>query len=185
MGAIHRRHVLAVLLVTGALAGWSSRRLAIALPWRFPPLTDLSVTDHYLTDLGAIMLGSHRLAGDLAYIQFLQYYGVPEGEEEEEEGKFHDFAAGVYPRLRELATRYLRLDPYFTTPVLEAAGALAFNQKRVDESLALLREAITRNPEFFRYHLYVSAILYKQQGKDEAMVGLLEEGMKYSDCPTA
>jgi len=206
------RPALFLLAVFALLIGWADDRLAKAMTWRFPAVNELTVTEHYLTDVGCLLIGARRLAADVAYVQFLQYYGGSEHAEEEDEEhaghdhgpdgvhhdgpppamgmedyfkrqREHDMSRGVYPRLLELSTRVLRLDPYFNGVILEAAGALAFNQKRIDESLGLLREAIVRDPSFFRYHLYVSAILYKQKGNDPGMIALLMEAIKYPDCP--
>ena len=177
---------LAVLVLSAAVIGFTERRLSDGMGWHYPPLNDLLVTEHYLTDVGALLMGSHRLAADVAYIDFLQYYGTPGSAEEELRppmpGEQRDLSS-KYPRLLELATRILRLDPFFSTAVLEAAGALAYNHNRVDQALTLLREAIERAPNFYRYHLYISAILYKQKGNDQATIGLLMEAIKYPDCP--
>lgn len=179
------RGALLALAVCAAVVFWSGRRLAAGVAWPYPPVTELVVTEHYAGDLGALLAGARRLAGDIAYIQFLQYYGVPETVEDEsaDPDHFHDISEGKYPRLKELATRMLRLDPYFSGPILEAAGALAFNQRRVDESTALLNEAIERNPHYFRYHLYLAAILFRQNNNDAGMIETLLEAIKYPDCP--
>lgn len=211
----YSRPAIAILVVCAIVAGWTDRRLSAAMPWRYPAVNELVVTEHYLTDIGALLIGARRLAADIAYIQFLQYYGFsgnagtgeaakgrPDGDHSHDGHdhgddhdtdpgplsqvqrlRQHDMSAGLYIRLQELATRILRLDPYFNAVILEAAGALAFNQKRTDEALHLLREAIIRDPSFYRYHLYVSAILYKEKGDDAGMVGLLMEAIKYPDCP--
>lgn len=191
------RHAFFLLAILAALVAWTSNRLSAAMTWRYPPVNELVVTEHYLTDIGALLLGAHRLAADIAYVQLLQYYGVREGHsahghdhDHEDDGHpsrphpfRHDYAGGNYPRLKELSTRILRLDPYFNQVILEAAGALAFNQKRTDEALAYLREAIQRDPTFYRYHLYVGAILYKSEGKDAELIDLLLEAIKFPDCP--
>lgn len=178
---------VSVLLVSFGLVLATGHRLSMGLGWHYPPVNDLVVTEHYLTDVGALLMGSHRLAADVAYIDFLQYYGEPGSVEEEmsppEPGEQRHLEQ-KYPRLLELATRILRLDPYFSTAILEAAGALAYNHQRVDQALQLLREAIERDPNYYRYHLYVSAILYKDKGNDQATIALLLEAIKYPDCPT-
>jgi tetratricopeptide (TPR) repeat protein len=184
---VRLRGPLLVLVLCGAVVFWSNRRLSAGLAWPYPPLTDLVVTEHYAEDIGIILAGARSLAGDISYIQLLQYYGVPENAEaekhEEETGEFHDIAEGRYPRLLELGTRLLRLDPYFNGPILETAGALAFNQKRVDEATKLLHDGIKLNPHFFRYHLYLAAILFKANGNDEGLIKTLLEAIKYPDCP--
>ena len=164
---------------------WTDRRLSRALSWRYPPVNELVVTENYIRDLGALLFGAHRLAADVAYVDFLQYYGTGDLEEDigpASQQRRAELKSG-HPRLLELGTRILRLDPYFNAAILEAAGSIAFNQMRVDEALTLLREAIERDPSFFRYHLYVSAILYKEKGNVPGLINLLLEAIKYPDCP--
>jgi tetratricopeptide (TPR) repeat protein len=176
--------VVSVLVVAGAQ--W---RVEAFFERRYPPVNELIVTDQYTTDLSSLVLGSHRLAADIAYVQLLQYYGVEEPEEEHQEDEhsnkphFHDMASGKFPLLQQFGFRILRLDPFFNAAILEVAGALAFNQKRIDESLELLEEAIGRDPDYFRYRLYVGAIVYKNKGQDSKMIALLDEAIKYPDCP--
>jgi tetratricopeptide (TPR) repeat protein len=148
----------------------------------------LVVTENYTTDLSLIFMGAHRLAGDMAYIQFLQYYGVRQhshdDEEEKEESDVHDEASmGVYPRLFEFGQRILGLDPFFNAAVLDVAGSLAFNQKRTAEALKLLQDAAKLDPSFYRYRLYMAAILYRDEGKDDRLIDALAEAIKYPDCP--
>ena len=190
------------LLLTGGVAGVAQARLNRLFRWVYPPVTEMVVTEHYLTDLGAFFLGSHRVAADLAYIQLLQYYGSPESRGAEARGDednhdphdghdhtHHDhadpfaFGGGDYPRLGELGRRLLRLDPFFHAAILEIGGALAYNLRKPDEALDYLREAIERDPGFHRYRLYVAAILFKEAGEEKKMIGVLEEAIKYPDCP--
>ncbi len=170
------------------LTGVAQHQIEKTWEWRFPALTSLVVTEHYTQDLSATFLGTRRLAGDLAYIQFLQYYGVPEGEEEGHEESpghehHHSYEGGVYSRAYEFGQRLVRLNPFFNGPVLEMAGALAFNLKRPKEGLALLAEAIRLDPAFYRYRVYVAAILYKNNNRDDRLIDMLEEAMRYPDCP--
>ena len=164
--------------------------------WRYPPLNELVVTNYYTQDLGVLLLGSHRLAADIAYIQLLQYYGEEKGNDDSEENEPHyeirpdgtkyyldETMVGVFPLLKELGTRYMRLDPFFNQAILEVAGSLAFNQRRIDESLEFLKEAIQRDPSFYRYHLYMAAILYKNTGQDAKLIEVLERAVKDRDCP--
>ncbi len=180
------RTALAFFVVCASLVAWSERRLS-AQPWPYPPVTSVAVTENYLGDIGALLLGAHRIAGDIAYIQFLQYYGVSENENAEEEaeaaGKRFDLSEGRYPLLLDFAMRLVHLDPYFNGPVLEASGALAFNQHRPHEAKALLTEGIKLDPSFYRYHLYLTSILFKESGDDAGLIGLLLEAIKYPDCP--
>jgi len=178
-----RRGALAALVVCAAVVFWTNRRLSAALPWRYPVLTDLVMTENYAGDLGALLLGAHRLAADIAYIQLLQYYGVSEHGHSHDDGGFHDISEGKYPELKTLSTRIMRLDPFFNGPILESAGALAFNQDRPDEAMLLLQEGIQRDPQFFRYHLYLTAILFREKGNDAGLIELLLQAIKTPDCP--
>jgi hypothetical protein len=186
-----RRALLVLLALAVGLIVWSKRQVEATWQWKFPPVTQMVVTENYMSDLGALLLGARRLAGDLAYIQFLQYYGTrahtqdhETEEEHEEEGHVHGgWDGGDYPRVREFGTRLIRLDPYFNKPILEMAGALAFNLRAVDSALALLRDGIVHDPSFHRYRLYVAAILYKNDRKDKELIELLKEAIQYPDCP--
>src|SRR5689334_11674124 len=85
--------------------------------WPYPKLTDLVATENYMSDLGALFLGAHRVAGDLCYIQFLQYYGTPseltEKEQAELEAKHLEHEGGHYPKIKEFGLRLIHLDPFF------------------------------------------------------------------------
>ncbi|MFN0117824.1 MAG: tetratricopeptide repeat protein [Elusimicrobiota bacterium] len=172
------------------LVGISQYFLSSHENWKYPHLRELVLTEYYSSDMGFVSLGARRLAADVGYIQFLQYYGVRENENKDlvtkidEQGNRTDFTMrGKYPRLYELGLRYLRLDPFFNHVILEAGGALAFNQSRSEEALSYLREAIVRDPTFWRYHLYATAILYKNSGEDEKLISILENTTKYPDSP--
>ena len=52
-----------------------------------------------------------------------------------------------------------------------------------DKRLELLKEASQRNMSFYRYHIYIGAILFKNKKDDAALVRLLEEAIQYPDCP--
>lgn len=189
------RSALAALVVFSALIALSSSRLSARLTHPYPALTELVYNQNYPGDLGALMLGSRRSAGNVAYIQFLQYYGTRENarpgakdNHAHHEGHSHAEAFSpsdgtTYPYLWEHATRILRLDPYFHGAMLEAAGALAFNERRIGQSLELLKEAIRRDPTFYRYHLYATAILYREKGDDTALIDQLLQAIQTPDCP--
>lgn len=191
------RSVWLWLLTSAALVAVAGSRLDARLPWRYPLPNEITRSEHMGEDLGWLSLGSHRMAADMAYIQLLQYYGKPEEHEGHEDGDdhashkvevspgvyIHDAAAGIYPLLKEKALRVLYLDPFFNGAIIELGGALAFNQKRTDEALDYLRQAIRLDPSFYRYHLYVSAILYKQKGDDKGLLDMLLKTAKTADCP--
>jgi len=170
--------------------------------WQYPRLTQLVPTPHFATDLALLSQGSHRLAADITYIQLLQYYGVPEQSHSHDDHEHHDhehqnhkgrkettsgfsnhLGDGIYSQLLTYGKRILRLDPFFNGAILEVAGALAFNIQRTEEARELLREAIERDPTFYRYRLYVAAILFRQEGQDRKLLSVLEEAIQYSDCP--
>src|SRR5438094_899633 len=59
-------------------------RLQALLVRQFPPLTSIPVTEYYAQDVASTMLGTRRAGADLAYIQWLQYYGTTSAEEDDE-----------------------------------------------------------------------------------------------------
>jgi len=132
-------------------------------------------------DLGGVLIGMRRLTADIAWISVLQYYG---SHEHHEEGHSHDFAGGEYPALKKMILRVTRLDPSFQYAYLYGAGALTFGTDRPEEAMELLREGIFYNPTYWRFRLYVGAILYKKQGQFGNMIALLEDAIRYPDCPT-
>src|ERR1700690_993130 len=114
------RSIVVCLLISVLIVGIAKWRVDAFFEWRYPPLNELVVTDQYTTDLGSLFLGAHRLAADIAYVQFLQYYGVhdPEGEDriQQSGGKeyhIHDMTAGKFSSLKQFGTRITRLDPFF------------------------------------------------------------------------
>ncbi|MDI6757257.1 MAG: hypothetical protein QME32_04465, partial [Endomicrobiia bacterium] len=83
----------------------------------------------------------------------------------------------------DMTLRVVRLDPHFKYAYLFSGGALAWNYGRTDEALAILREGIQNNPDYWQFHLYISAILYKQDLKNDEMLSLLEMAIKEKDAP--
>lgn len=133
-------------------------------------------------DLTMLLFGARRLASDIAWISVLQYYGTHESEENEDHP--HDFGGGKYNSLKRLVLRVIRLDPSNHYATLYGAGALAFNLNRPEEAIYLLEEGISKFPQYWKYQLYLGAILYKQKGKFESMLHLLEDAVKDPECPT-
>lgn len=88
-----------------------------------------------------------------------------------------------HPDVYNMALRVIRMDPHFKYAYLFAGGALAWNYERVDEALAILREGISHNPDYWQFHLYVSAIIYKQNLKDDEMLALLEQAIRDRNAP--
>lgn len=145
--------------------------------------------------VGLMSLGMRRLAADLAFIRLLMYYGSPEqhqGLEHEEHGPDDGHAhapveagrerehLGILPR----TLRILDLDPYFSYATIYSAGALAFNLRRPDEALAVLRHAIARDPRNWKYHAYVAAVGFSQKGDVDAAREQLEPIARDPECPT-
>jgi len=143
-------------------------------------------TSYGLLDLSGIILGMRRMAADIAWIQLMQYYGTPETDESGKEIDFHgeDYGGGKYYEVLSLTQRVIRLDPYFHYAYLYSAGALAWNLNRPEEAISLLKEGISNDPKYWRFRLYLGAIIYLQLKKFDKMVILLEEAVKYPDCPS-
>jgi tetratricopeptide (TPR) repeat protein len=186
--------IFLLAMASAALVVAASVHMADFPKSRMVSLDELVVNENIVQDIGAISLGARRVGANLAYIQLLQYYGVGLFHHpKDDEGDGHAQARYPrikqveidlnFPRLQEFGFRIIRLHPRFNAAVLEVAGALAFNQHRTDEALELLREAITRDPVFFRYHLYTAAILYKFDNDDDKLIEKLDEAVQYPDCP--
>jgi tetratricopeptide (TPR) repeat protein len=141
-------------------------------------------SDGGFRDLAGPLFGLRRLTADLAWISILQYYGAHERSEQEDGHAHHDFGGGEYPALQKMTLRVLRLDPSMHYAALYGAGALAFNLNRPDQALEILQEAVASDPTYWKYRLYVGAIVYKQKGKFDDMIGLLEDAARFPDCPT-
>ena len=128
------------------------------------------------------LLGLRRLSSDLAWIRLLQYYGTLEREEEHiHHGDYCD--RGEYENLLPMCQDVVRLDPYFDYAYLFGGGSLAFNHERYDEAIELLREGIKNNPKFWKFRLYIAAIVYTRTKEFDKVVPLLEEAIRYRDCP--
>ncbi|MBI2916014.1 MAG: hypothetical protein HYY07_04065 [Elusimicrobia bacterium] len=136
-------------------------------------------------DFAGLLFGLRRLTADVAWLSVLQYYGsrekVHEGGEKEHH---HDYAGGDYPALKKMVLRVIRLDPSLTYAYLYGAGALAFNLNRSQEAVEILEEGIQSQPKYWRFQLYLGAILYKQRGQFDSMIRLLENAVTAPDCPT-
>lgn len=154
----------------------------------FTEILNISVnkkTSYGLLDLSGIIFGMRRMAADIAWIQLMQYYGTLETDESGKEIDFHgeDYGGGKYHEVLNLTQRVIRLDPYFHYAYLYSAGALAWNLNRPEEGIILLHEGIRNDPKYWRFRLYLGAVIYQQLGKFEKMLFLLEETKKYPDCP--
>jgi len=174
------------------------------LSWKYPPPQQLIANEFFLNDLGFLLFGARRAAADMGYIQFLQYYGSgnlsntinkpinfspvnlarsPFSTKVFDDPYLAESAVGPFPRLLEIFMRIMRLDPFFNSAMLEGGSVLAFNHERFDQSLSLLKEALAWDPGFHRYRLYIAAILYKIQKRDDKLADLLFQAIQYPDCP--
>ncbi|PKL91586.1 MAG: hypothetical protein CVV21_06060 [Candidatus Goldiibacteriota bacterium HGW-Goldbacteria-1] len=121
--------------------------------------------------LGAAGFGVRSLAGDVEYINFLQYYG--------------DRSQNVN-RHKNLVT-YIDditdVDPYFSFAYTYGSSILAFNLNRVDEALKVIRKGLDFNPKIWQLRLYLGAILYKQENKESEYIKLLEDALRFEDHP--
>jgi len=135
-------------------------------------------------DFIGLLFGARRLTADIAWLSVLQYYGSHEKDQGGEESHSHEFGGGEYDALKKMVLRVVRLDPSLYYATLYGAGALAFNLNRPNEAMEILEEGIKQNPFYWRFQLYVGAIIYKQKGQLDNMVHLLENAIRYPDCPT-
>jgi hypothetical protein len=92
-----------------------------------------------------------------------------------------------YADLKTHICRITNLDPFFSYAYQYGGAALAWNLKRPDEAIELLKNAIAsmdkyrdKVPEqemyhpFWQYQLYISAIIYKQSGDFVRMASVLQ-----------
>src|SRR5688500_7232149 len=105
------RHQLIAAAVFLAIVAGARARVHALLQWRYPAMTGLVATEHYAQDVGTLLVGAHRVAANMSYMQWLQYYGLRqdeveehahEGESAEEHAAHRELEGGVYPRLFEL-----------------------------------------------------------------------------------
>lgn len=154
---------IAALLV-GAWAcqslGLAARQSLNPLPFAFQRRPPAGLQPASL--LGALS-ETRREAADWVYIDFLQYYGDM------------DQAFGPrWPRIKSMADEVLWLDPQFRFAVCYMAGALGWNNLRVDEAFDLLTEASRLDPTYTRYRLYLAGLAYKKMHDDRRAVMVLE-----------
>lgn len=138
----------------------------------------------------------------IATIRFLT--GIKEKQQKESEVGGHehghmdapyDIEAGVYPQLLSHCYRVVKLDPFFFHVYLFGSGALAWNLNRTDEAIQFLKYGIdtmeaykmnvTKDVQqpYWQMNLYMAAIVYRNMGKTDEMVSLLEVAVKQPSCP--
>lgn len=145
--------------------------------------------------VGLMSLGMRRLAADLAFIRLLMYYGSASEPAEDDHGAAHGPGDGhghgagsgrerEHLELLPRTQRILDLDPYFEYATLYSAGALAFNQRRPQEALTVLRHATARDPRNWKYHAQVAAVGFTQKGDLSSASRQLEPIVEDPACPT-
>jgi tetratricopeptide (TPR) repeat protein len=192
----HSRRLFFIAALICATAGFSIK-INQTFPFPFPPFNQLifDISDEFsdqvsykrplgseggFRDFAGLLFGSRRLTADIGWISLLQYYGMHERGEE----SYSALGKGKYPSLKKMVFRVTRLDPTFHYAYLYGAGSLAFNLNRPEEALDILKEGIENSPTYWRFRLYVGAIVYKQKGRFDDMIALLEDATRYPDCPT-
>lgn len=181
---------LAAAAVAGILGAneLASRSFHAPLP---PPDSIRLAHADAVEGVGLMSLGMRRLAADLAFIRLLMYYGSAPEEAERADGAGHGPGDGHgHGREREhlellpRTQRILDLDPFFEYATLYSAGALAFNLRRPEEALAVLRHATARDPRNWKYHAQVAAVGFTQKGDIESARRQLEPIVEDPACPT-
>lgn len=166
------------MLAAGALlvAAACSVAMEARRPWDAPSLAELEPTPFVFRDAVMAAGGLRAAAADLAWVQLLQYMAGNLPEFADRPGRRHD-------RVLALSRRVFLLDTSFRRAVLYGASVLGWFEEvgRPEEAAALLREAIARRPDEPLFKLYLAALAFKQQGRDEQMVALLERSF---DDPT-
>ena len=136
-------------------------------------------------DFAGLLAGARRLTADVAWISVLQYFGSHErGEHSVEDKQTESEHEGGYPALKKMVLRVTRLDPTFHYAYLYGSSALGWGLNRPDEAIEILVEGIHYNPTYWRLRLYVGALIFKQKGQMGEMLGLLEDAIRFPDCPT-
>jgi tetratricopeptide (TPR) repeat protein len=150
------------------------------------PLTPLRFTpmpQYAMTDITMACAGVRRLGAGLAWVQLLQYYG----DSDNGPSRYKDFL--------QYCWRIFYFDPFASYAYLTGSAGLAFNMGRPEEALQLLEYGIkvtdeyganmTSDPRqsFWQYHLYISAIIYKQKGDFGNMITMLVKAAQQPNCP--
>jgi tetratricopeptide (TPR) repeat protein len=186
--AAPKRWLLAALCCCAVLNALSMR----VRPVRWGLAQGLS-SESALETSGLVSLGMRRLAADLGLVRMLIYYGGPEGGPEDEEAQLHArydpdhpelaWGGGRYSGLGTRALRILDADPSFSYAALFAAGALAFNLNRPDDSLRVLDYALSRDPHNLQFQAYVAAVGFHRHGDAQGVINRLEPVLGAADCP--
>lgn len=155
-----------------------------------PPLQRPPVERYASLDAANLIAGTRRFGADLAFIQLLHLVSGPledaEMKESHPDEHGHDHAAAS-PGIGEIVSYGLRpvnLDPYFHYAYLFGSGMLAFYLNEYPAALDILKRGIDADPTYWRFRLYAGAIGYRSANEMDKAIPLLEEAVKYPDCPT-
>jgi tetratricopeptide (TPR) repeat protein len=118
-----------------------------------------------------VSFGYRAMLSDFEYISFLQYYG----DRSNADARFKDLLA----RIDDITDA----DPHFTFAYTYGSAILAFNLKRYDEAITVIKKGLDYNPQFWKLRFYLGAIIYMQKGDTKQYVRLLEEALKFDDHP--
>lgn len=162
-----------------AVAAACSVAMEARRPWSAPSLRELEPTPFAFRDAALAASGLRAAAADLAWVQLLQYMAGNMPELADRPGRRHD-------RVLQLSRRVFRLDPSFRRAVLYGASVLGWFEEvgRPEEAAELLREAVARRPDEPLFKLYLAALAFKQEGRDEQMTALLERSFDDPTTPT-
>jgi len=182
---MRKPELLAAGLACLLLAGFAQSRARAVLASPFPDYSQLVFGNDRLQDAAFLSAGFRRLAADVAWIQYLQFLGVREfgrgGYATQEE-----LDSGVqYPGLMRRTLRVVRLDPWFRQAYLYGASVFAWSSatKSPENAIALLREGIHYDPDYWMYHTFLAAIAFKEKDQFDKMAGTLENALIHPDCP--
>jgi tetratricopeptide (TPR) repeat protein len=123
------------------------------------------------SQIAAVSFGYRALLADAEYINMLQYYGSSKA------------AGGAHKDLLSYINAITDAEPDFTFAYTYGAAILAFNLKRYDEAVEVIKKGISYNPTFWKLRFYLGAIIYSRKGDTLKLTGLLEQAAGFSDHP--
>jgi len=144
----------------------------------YPPLGALMIErGEGLGDIGGILAGFRGLMADFAWIDFLLYAG---GEVLPDEDP-----ARNYDLIDYFVRRVIRIDPFYHSAILYGTSMLAYFRivDRPNEAVALVKEGIRYDPDYWPYHMFLAAITYKQKADLDGMEDIFTQALRQSDCP--
>lgn len=156
----------------------------------FPPAAAVSLAgDGVVASATLWSLGMRRLAAELGFVRALVYFGTHEDElEAHEAGEAHEHpeeeSTKGYEELLPRFRRIYALDPYWTHPILWAAGALAFTLDRPDEAILILDEGLKLRPTDPKLLATVAAAGFQKQGDLAQALARLMPVVDSGEAPT-